>query len=103
MNSSENYRGIALGSVIGKLFDRIILTKHWDVLKSSDLQFSFKPKHSTTQCSFVLNEVVQYYLSNKSNVHLCMLDASKAFDRVNYVKMFKLMLGKGLCPLTARV
>ena len=31
-----------------------------------------------------------------------LLDCSKAFDRVNYVKLFSLLLDKGLCPLVAR-
>ena len=31
-----------------------------------------------------------------------LLDASQAFDRVQYVKLFKLLLQRGTCPLTAR-
>ena len=30
---------------------------------------------------------------------MTLLDASKAFDRVQYVKLFRLLLEKGLCPL----
>ena len=30
------------------------------------------------------------------------LDASKAFDRVNYVKVFRLLIQKGMCPLESR-
>ena len=37
------------------------------------------------------------------NVHVLLLDASKAFDRVNYVKLFNKMLSKGMCPLTVRL
>ena len=32
-----------------------------------------------------------------------LLDASKAFDKVEYVKLFQLLLEKGLCPLYARL
>ena len=31
-----------------------------------------------------------------------MLDASKAFDRVHYVKLFKLLLQREVCPLVLR-
>ena len=60
-NDSSNYRGIALSSIIGKVFDLLILNTNREVLKSSVTQFGFKEKHSTSQCTFVLNEVVHYY------------------------------------------
>ena len=103
LNESSNYRGIALSSIIGKILDLVILDTHRDVLESSSRQFSFKPKHSTTMCSFAIEETVQYYLNNNSNVYIMMLDASKAFDRVNYIKMFKLLINKALCPLVCRL
>ena len=31
------------------------------------------------------------------------MDAFKAFDRVNYIKLFEKMLKKGMCPLTVRL
>ena len=32
-----------------------------------------------------------------------LLDASKAFDRVQYNKFFKALIDRGLCPLTCRL
>ena len=49
-----------------------------------------------------MNEVIQYYTNNNSNVYLTLIDASKAFDRVQYVKLFKLLLSKNVCPIIAR-
>ena len=69
------------------------------MLISCDLQFGFKSKQSTTHCSFVLNEIIRYYKINKNDVYVMMLDASKAFDRVEYVRLFSLLIEKGLCPL----
>lgn len=102
LNDSDNYRGIALSSVLGKVFDRIILMKNSVELSTSDLQFGFKPKHSTTQCTFVVDEVTKYYTKHGSNVFVMLLDATKAFDRVNYIKLFRLLLKRGLCPLLCR-
>ena len=48
---SENYRGIALSSILGKVFDLIIIQRYGHALSSSDLQFSFKERHSTVMCS----------------------------------------------------
>jgi hypothetical protein len=60
-----------------------------------------KAEHSTTQCSCVLEEVVDYYVRNASSVCLVLLDASRAFDRIQYVKLFRLLLKCGLCSLEA--
>ena len=48
-------------------------------------------------------ETIQYFRSKGSNVHVLLLDASKAFDRVNYIKLFDKLLSKGMCPLTVRL
>ena len=102
LSSSENYRGITLGSIIGKVFDHIIIEKCPDIFTSSDLQFGFKSKHSTTQCTFAMQNTIDYYNKNGTNVYAMLLDASKAFDRVQYVKLFELLRKKGCCPLIAR-
>ena len=63
-----------------------------EVLKCCDLQFGFRSNHSTSQCTFVLKEIVQYYTNNDSNAYCMLLDASKAFDHVHYIKLFKLLI-----------
>ena len=103
LSDSSNYRAIALSNVFSKLLDLIVLKCNREVPSTSDLQFGFKSDHSTTQCTFVLSEVIQHYKNNNSSVFLMMLDCSKAFDRVNYIKLFKLLSEKGLCPLTIRL
>ena len=94
----DNYRAIALSSVLGKLLDNIMLNKFSNILCSSDLQFGFKQNHSTVSCSFVVNEVIQYYKNQNTPVNVCLLDASKAFDRVPKL-LFKILHEKHLCPL----
>ena len=42
----------------------------------------------TTLCTFMVLETIEYYKSEGSNVYIMLLDASKVFDRVNYVKLF---------------
>ena len=41
-------------------------------------------------------ETVNYYNFNKSNVFVLILDASKAFDRVNYCKLFGELLKRDI-------
>ena len=53
-NDRNNYRAIALGSVVDKVLDHVILNQNINEMSSCDLQFGFKSKHSTTQCTYVL-------------------------------------------------
>jgi hypothetical protein len=64
VGDSSKYRAIDLGSVIGKVLDNIIMSINIDTLCSSELKFGFKPKHPTTQCTFVLQEIIELYRRN---------------------------------------
>ena len=102
-SDSENYRGIALSSFLGKILDWIILIENSDQLSTSDLQFGFESNSSTVQCTYTLLECVNYYSLMTPILTLFFLDASKAFDRVNYVKLFKCLLKRGVSPVTCRL
>jgi hypothetical protein len=66
-------------------------------------QFSFKAKHGTDQCIFVLKEVIDFYASCSSPVYLCFMDSSKAFDRVNHYCLFDKLLRRGVPPIAVRL
>ena len=100
---SDNYRALTIGTGLSKLLDIVILDRQKDVLDTSELQFGFKEKLSTTMCSFMVLETIAYYKSKGSNVHVLLLDASKAFDRVDYIKLFEKLINKGMCSLTIRL
>ena len=100
---STNYRALTLGSIVGKLYDSIIINQQAHVFNTSELQFGFKEKSSTTQCTFLVNETISYYVNNGTPVYALLLDASKAFDRVNYILLFKKLIKKGMCPLVVRL
>ena len=72
-------------------------------LCSSELQFGSKKELSTAQCTFSMLEVIDYYNVNKSSVCSLQLDATKAFDRVNYCKLFAELLKRNICPLLLRL
>ena len=47
----------------------------------------------------MVNETIQYYIENGGQaVYLLLLDASKAFDKVSYEKLFELLLVRNVCP-----
>jgi len=55
---SCNCRPITLSSILGKVFDLIVLDRYSDLLATSDLQFGFKPRRSTNVCSMVLKGII---------------------------------------------
>ena len=102
-SNSANYRGIALGSIIGKIFGAYILNRYDNLLVSTSLQFGFKAGHSTSMCTMILKETLEHYRRNNSTVHCVMLDATKAFDRVGYCKLIRLLLDKKMPAIIIRI
>ncbi len=48
-------------------------------------------------------ETISHYKYNGSNANVLLLDATKAFDRVHYCKLFKLLIDKGMSPLVIQL
>ena len=72
------------------------MKQHNHVFRTSDYQFGFKKNHSTIMCTFSVNEVAQYYLNNGSDAYIIILDASKPFDRIEYTKLFTLLIERAI-------
>ena len=102
-NNSTNYRTLTIGTCLAKVFDLLVIKKQNKVFNTSELQFGFKNKSSTTMCTFMVQQTISHYVTNGSNVNVLMLDASKAFDRVHYITLFKKLIARGMCPLTIRL
>ena len=100
--SSDKYRSITLSSCLLKLYDYMLLESQKSYLSTDNLQFGFKEKSSTTMCTSILMEIVQFFRSRGSAVHAVMLDASKAFDRIEYACLFNALLDKGMDVLYVR-
>ena len=66
-------------------------------------QFGFKSQHSTEMCVFVLKQVIDFYISQSSPLYVCYLDASKAFDRLNFWTLFEKLLDRGINVIFVRL
>ena len=99
----DSYRAIAGASQLLKLFEYVILIIWGDILQTDSMQFGFKPGTSTTQCTWLVNEVTNYFMRRGTAVTACLLDCSKAFDKCRYDKLFSKLIDKGLPVIVVRV
>ena len=67
------------------------------------LQFRFKKSLSTVICTSLMLETIDYCIENNTDCYLLLLDASKAFDCVEYVKLFTILRDRKLCPIVLRL
>ena len=103
INSKDNYRPIALASIISKIVETIMLERMETHLLTQPNQFGFKKKHGTDQCIFAIKEIINNYNSKGSCVYTCFLDASKAFDRVCHTKLFRKLSDRGIPGYLLRI
>ena len=64
ISSKDNYRPIALASVISKLrlsIEVIMLDRIEMYMNTNPNQFGFKRKHGTDQCIYVIKEIIDLY------------------------------------------
>ena len=85
------------------IFESIILHRSYEVLSTSNQQFGFKRKHSTIQCTWLVKETINYYKSRNTNVFCCLLDCTKAFDRISFHTLFNKLLTTSLPGVILRV
>ena len=99
---SNNYRSIAISSLILKIFDLVILEVFSEFLQLDDLQFSYQSDVSTSMCTWIAVESISYFLRNGNEVYTCLMDMSKAFDTVQHSHLFKKLLDQGMPPIVVR-
>ncbi len=67
------------------------------------MQFVLKEGLSTTECIFTMLKTISYYNFNHTNVYALFLNATKAFDRGHYGKLFKELCKRNMSPLATRL
>ena len=76
--------------------ETVIISKITSYHESDDYQFGFKRGHSTAHCTNLMKTAIDYYTKRGSNVFACFFDFKKAFDRVNYWKLFNKLMDDGI-------
>ena len=81
-----NYRGIALGSNLGKLFNAIINSRLYKYMEDQGLlrpeQGGFRKGFRTMDHIFTLITIISKYLTKGKRMYACYVDLKKAYDSV---------------------
>ena len=81
----NNYRGITVASLLGKIFEYMLLQRLPDLNKDqSELQFGFTKNTSPNIAALIMSEAILDAKRNNSHLHIATLDSQKAFDVVSH-------------------
>ena len=72
--NSDNYRLIAISSLMLKILDHIVLYAANVKLKPSAHQFGFQKGLSTNICTWIVQETINYFRNRNTPVYLCLMD-----------------------------
>ena len=82
--------------MIFKVMELVIMSLFGDKLYSDNLQFGYKSKTSTTQCTWLALQTVSFFKQKHTSVNVAALDCSKAFDKCLFSKLFGKILDRGV-------
>ena len=100
-----NYRAIALLSIPGKVFSRILL----DRMKSkteeaiTENQFGFRPNRGTVDPIFIVRQIIEKAREHQVPLHFNFVDFKAAFDTVWRKALWKMMLAIGVDAKIVRI
>ena len=93
----DNYRGITVTPILGKLFEKLVLLRLLEYMnvEQSDLQFGFTKNLSPTMSSLICSEVINESRMEGKPLYIVTIDSQKAFDTVNHVILKKQLYEEG--------
>ena len=93
----DNYRGITVTSVFGKLFESLLLTRLTGLNHDKwDLQCGFTKALIPTMTALLLTESATDSRMRKQPLYLATLDTQKAFDIVDHTILLNKLYDKGI-------
>ncbi|VDP63363.1 unnamed protein product [Schistosoma curassoni] len=98
LNKRENYKGITLLSIPGKVFNRVLLNRMKDAVdaKLRDQQAGFRKDRSYTEQVATLRIIVKQSVEWNSSLYINFIDYEKAFDSVDRRILWKLLRHYGV-------
>ena len=96
----DNYRGISLINVLGKLFERVLLERIENIVNNSrintDIQFGFTHKRSTTDGILTCRVIQAGCKKQGIPLYMGFVDLVKAYDRVHRPTLWTILRRIGI-------
>ena len=89
-----NVRPITVSDTLANVYERLVLREFERVWPNSGKQFGFKKNSSCSHAIFTLRETALLKMKTRGGVHVCAIDASKAFDKLNRAILWAKMIGR---------
>ena len=105
MQDCDNYRGLSLLSVPGKVYAMLLLKKVAAIMDSTVLegQSGFRPGRSTSDHLFSLNQLFSNAIEFRRPLHACFIDLRKAYDTVNREALWHVLRKTGISDKLLRL
>ena len=99
-NDCNNYRGISLLGIVGKVFAWVILVRLQKLAERvyPESQCRFRAERSTVDMVFSLLQLQEKRREQQMPLYVAFIDLTKAFDLVSREGLFRILLKIG-CPL----
>ncbi|CAH8465462.1 unnamed protein product [Schistosoma haematobium] len=98
LSKCDNYKGITLLSIPGKVFNRVLLNRMKDCVDAQlrDQQAGFRKDRSCTDQIATLRIIVEQSIECNSSLYINFIDYEKAFDSVDRTTLWKLLRHYGV-------
>jgi len=105
LSKPDNYRGIALTSIVTKTLNRMILNRIKPFVEPllRDNQNGFRTGRSTTSHILALRRIIEEANNRKLAAVLLFVDFKKAFDSIHRGLLMKILLAYGIPPTIVKL
>ena len=102
-STSVSYRGIAVAPTLSRVLEALLLARWSPCLRTDQRQFAYKAGGSSAACVDETLRTIEYYRVRSSSLHMVLLDASRAFNKVLQALLYSQLLARGIPTAEVRL